>query len=54
MPLKLEAKSDGFVINVKVVPGASRDRIAGAYGDGIKVTVTQPPAAGAANAAVVE
>jgi uncharacterized protein (TIGR00251 family) len=53
MPLKLETKSDGFVINVKVVPGASRNRIAGAYGNGIKVTVTQPPQAGAANAAVI-
>ena len=53
MALKLESKSGGLVIDVKVVPGSSRDRIAGAYGDGIKVNVTQPPQGGAANAAVI-
>ncbi|MBL8850518.1 MAG: DUF167 domain-containing protein [Planctomycetaceae bacterium] len=36
------------------MPGASRSRIAGAYGDGIKVTVTAAPERGAANAAVIE
>jgi uncharacterized protein (TIGR00251 family) len=38
---------------VKVVPGASRDAVAGAYGDAVKVRVAAPPEAGAANAAVV-
>ena len=54
MPLKLLPHSDGLVLQVKVVPGASRDRIAGSYGDGIKVTVSKPPQAGAANKAVVD
>ena len=42
------------LINVKVVPGSSRDRVAGRYGDGIKVQVSAPPEGGKANAAVVE
>ena len=40
-------------VNVKVVPGASRDRVAGRYGDGIKVQVSAPPEGGRANDAVV-
>ena len=41
------------LLNVKVVPGASRDRIAGRYGDGIKVQVSAPPEKGKANIAVI-
>jgi uncharacterized protein (TIGR00251 family) len=41
-------------INVKVVPGSSRDRVVGPYGDGIKVQVSAPPEGGKANRAVVE
>ena len=41
------------VVNVKVVPGASRDRVVGRYGDGIKVQVSAPPEGGKANGAVV-
>ena len=40
-------------LNVKVVPGASRDRVVGRYGDGIKVQVSAPPEGGRANQAVV-
>ena len=40
-------------LNVKVVPGASRDRVAGRYGDGVKVQVSAPPERGRANDAVV-
>jgi uncharacterized protein (TIGR00251 family) len=39
-------------LNVKVVPGSSRDRVAGRYGDGIKVQVSAPPEDGKANRAV--
>jgi len=39
---------------VKVVPGASRDRVAGRYGDGIKVQTSAPPEGGKANAAVAK
>jgi len=41
-------------LSVKVVPKASRDRIAGWMGDVLKVCVTAPPERGKANAAVVE
>lgn len=40
-------------LSLKVVPGASRDRIAGRYGDGIKVQVSAPPEKGKANDAVI-
>jgi uncharacterized protein len=39
---------------VKVVPGASRTRIAGRYGNGIKVQVAAAPERGRANEAVIE
>jgi uncharacterized protein YggU (UPF0235/DUF167 family) len=38
---------------VKVVPGASRTRLAGTYGDGVKMQVAAAPEKGQANAAVV-
>lgn len=41
-------------IFVKVVPGASRDRVAGRYADGIKVQVSAAPERGKANAAVIK
>lgn len=40
-------------LSVKVVPGASRTRVAGRYGDGIKVQVAVAPEKGKANDAVV-
>jgi uncharacterized protein (TIGR00251 family) len=39
---------------VKVVPGASRDRVAGRYGAGVKVQTSAPPEKGKANSAVAE
>ena len=39
-------------INVKVVPGASRDRVVGRYGEGIRVQVSAPAEGGKANRAV--
>jgi hypothetical protein len=53
MPIQLTEKSGGVALAVKVVPGSSRNRIAGEYGGGIKVNVTQPPEGGAANRAVI-
>lgn len=40
------------VIAVKVVPGSSRDRIAGVLGDCLKIATSAPPEKGKANAAV--
>jgi len=42
----------GAVITVKVVPGASRDRIVGVLSDVLKIAVSAPPEKGKANAAV--
>lgn len=42
----------GSLLEVKVVPGASRTRIAGPFGDGIRVQVSAPPEKGRANEAV--
>jgi uncharacterized protein (TIGR00251 family) len=41
------------IVHVKVVPGSSRNCVAGRYGDGIKVQVSAPPEDGEANQAVV-
>jgi uncharacterized protein (TIGR00251 family) len=40
-------------LNIKVVPGARKDRVVGAYGDAVKVQVSAPPEGGKANAVVL-
>jgi uncharacterized protein (TIGR00251 family) len=44
----------GTLLPLKVVPGASRDRVAGLLGRRLKVTVSRPAEKGAANRAVAE
>ena len=50
----MAAPANSVILAVKVVPGASRDRVAGRYGDGIKIQTSAPPEGGKANAAVAE
>jgi uncharacterized protein len=42
------------ILQVKVVPGASRSRVAGRYAEGVKVQVSAAPEKGKANDAVIE
>ena len=50
--LAIETTDDGVVIAVKVVPGGSRDAIAGLLGDALKLKVAAPAEGGKANQAV--
>jgi uncharacterized protein (TIGR00251 family) len=47
-------RADGIELTVKVVPGASRTKVAGVWGNALKLAVAAPPEGGKANAAVTE
>jgi uncharacterized protein (TIGR00251 family) len=44
---------DGWLLTVRVQPGATRSGVVGAYGDALKVRVAAPANDGKANAALV-
>ena len=46
--------TDAFLLALKVIPGARRERIVGPLGDALKIAVAQPPEDGRANEAVVK
>ena len=54
MSLEIETVEDGVVIPVKVVPGASRDQVAGPLGSDLKIRVRAAAEAGKANRAVCD
>jgi len=50
--LAIRAAPGGIVLGVKVVPGASRDKVVGVLGDVLKIATSAPAEKGRANAAV--
>ncbi|MCY2924630.1 MAG: DUF167 family protein [Planctomycetota bacterium] len=50
--LNLRDAPGGAILPVKVVPGSSRDKIAGVLGEALKITTSAPPEKGKANLAV--
>ena len=53
MPI-IQAHPAGAILAVKVVPGASREKVVGPLGERLKVTVRKPAERGAANRALCE
>ncbi len=49
-----EDRGDHLILNVRAVPRASRDEIAGRLGDALKVRIQAPPVEGKANAYIVK
>jgi len=50
----IRSDGDDVLIDVKVVPGASRSRVMGLLGDRIKVAISAAPEKGRANAELVK
>ena len=47
--IELRERDGGVEFGVKVVPGSSRDAVVGVWGNALRVAVSAPPQAGAAN-----
>jgi uncharacterized protein (TIGR00251 family) len=45
---------DGMVLNIRVVPRASKTEVQGVLGDALKIRLQAPPVDGKANAALVK
>jgi uncharacterized protein len=49
----LQATDTGVLLRVRVQPRASREHLEGVHGDQLRLRLTAPPVAGAANAACI-
>ena len=49
-----EDRSDCIILNVRVIPRASKDAIQGVMGDALKVRIQAPPVEGKANVHLVK
>lgn len=52
--LEIVERAGGVELTVKVVPGASRSRVIGLWGNALRLAVAAPPQAGQANAALLK
>jgi uncharacterized protein len=52
--MKVVERDGGLVLDIHVVPRASRAAVGPVVGDRLRVAVTAPPVDGAANAAVID
>jgi hypothetical protein len=52
--LEIVERGGGIEFTVKVVPGASRTKVAGLWGTALKLAVSAPPEGGKANGAVTK
>ncbi len=52
--LSIRDVDGGAILSVKVVPGSSREKIAGVLGGALKITTSAPAEKGKANAAVAK
>jgi uncharacterized protein (TIGR00251 family) len=52
--IELRSDGDGVRLSVKVVPGASRSRVAGVFDRALRIAVVAPPEGGRANAEVID
>lgn len=49
-----EEKEDCLILNVRVIPRAAKDGLAGLLGDALKIRIQAPPVEGKANAYLVK
>ena len=49
-----EIKNDKIILNIKAQPNSSKNKIAGVYGDAIKINIKAPAVEGAANKELIK